>query len=320
MLMVLLLAVSLGRVEGVVKSDQLPLPGATVTLQTNPPMTRVTNVDGKYAIEGVPAGVYELTVALEGFDTAKGTVTVAGGKTAVPDTDLKMSTVSETLTLSCEFRLCSDEPPATRYDQPHCTDYEFDASLIDRVRSGDPSAIALARKRFESASTFYLKHALAAALLGTDRDAEFWKELVTHAEIALRFPPNGKLTPEYEQWAAARGFDAVKHQRIALTALLHLSHDARSRTLLHRALNSGNVDLADAAIRGFARQRDLSALPAIELVMKAFGGYKATMLAWNLVDYDHEDADKLAFTYIDESERESYLATRVDRDTRSNFP
>jgi hypothetical protein len=306
MLMVLLLAVSLGRVEGVVTTDHFPLPGAVVTLQMNPPRTRVTNVDGRYAIEGVPAGVYELTITLEGFDTAKGTITVAGGKTAVENAEL----IASPAPLSCDVSLCSDEPPATRYDQPQCADHELDALLIERIRSGDPSAIALARTRFENAFTFQQKHTLAGALLGTGRDSDFWKELVTHAEIALRLPPDTELATEYEQWAAAQGLHPQQHQRIALAALSHLSGDARSRTLLHRALNSGNVDVAEVAIQGFARQHDLSALPAIERVMKAFGGHSAIMLAWSLVDYDHEEADKLAFSYLDEAQRESYRQLR----------
>src|SRR5581483_4989504 len=62
-----------GRVEGKVTDPKgAVVAGAAVTqTETNLTFTAVTDKQGQFKIEGVPAGVYTLTVAAQGFSEAQ---------------------------------------------------------------------------------------------------------------------------------------------------------------------------------------------------------------------------------------------------------
>src|SRR5260221_7706037 len=96
---------------------------------------------------------------------------------------------------------CGQEPPATAWDLPFCTDLEFDASLLDNATHGDHSALELLQKRFETVLTYGERHHIAAALLHVaPDDRPYWNELNTHAENALRFQGDDEAASRLEDF------------------------------------------------------------------------------------------------------------------------
>ena len=75
-----------GRITGVVRSSetQRPLQGAQVFIQG----TRIgglTNTEGRYLIQNVPAGTHEVRVTIIGYSQGSTTVVVGAGQTATAD-------------------------------------------------------------------------------------------------------------------------------------------------------------------------------------------------------------------------------------------
>ncbi|MFQ5721478.1 MAG: TonB-dependent receptor domain-containing protein [Candidatus Aminicenantales bacterium] len=83
------------------------LPGSTVTLSGKKLMggTRsvVTDEEGKFRFPSLMPGEYEITVSLEGFQTAKRTrLKVSAGGTVIVDVTLEQATLEEAVTVSAE--------------------------------------------------------------------------------------------------------------------------------------------------------------------------------------------------------------------------
>jgi hypothetical protein len=98
--------VQTGSVTGLVKDESTAvLPGVTVTLtppaSASPPISVVTDGEGRYRFPSVPPGVYRLAIALDGFATYVETdLQVAVASTVALDVALKPSQVEETITVS----------------------------------------------------------------------------------------------------------------------------------------------------------------------------------------------------------------------------
>jgi hypothetical protein len=95
-----------GTIIGVVRDESnAVLPGVTVTL-TSPalpagPVSTSTNAQGEYRVVGLPPGVYELSITLQGFRTYKETdLRTSAGGTIERDVALKVAAVEETVTVS----------------------------------------------------------------------------------------------------------------------------------------------------------------------------------------------------------------------------
>src|SRR5216117_3291541 len=76
------------------------LPGAAVTtrqVDTNTTRTGVTNETGQFYVPSLPAGAYEVVIELQGFSTAKRTLTLRVGQEASADFALTIGAVSETV-------------------------------------------------------------------------------------------------------------------------------------------------------------------------------------------------------------------------------
>jgi hypothetical protein len=307
-MLLLVLALTAGKVEGVVTVGRSPLPGCSVTLGS----TVVTGKDGRYQFDHVPPGKHELMIVLEEFETVMTTIDVHGD-TTVPPIELRRSPTDAPI-IGCGLPVfCRDEVPETRTSLPLCADLEVDSSVAEAIRGRDPAAIALARKRFESAFTYRQKHYLARMLLGTaGDDSVMWNELHEHATNAVRYVRSTRgLTPEYLKWAAERGLDPSDYYSVASRALSYISEDPRSRTLLHQAIATDDYDLISTAIFGFASQKDLSALPVIEAALRRLPR-RAHELASSLAEYKSREADALALKYLSGSRRESYLRCRAE--------
>jgi hypothetical protein len=90
-------------ITGNVTTAGSALPGATVTI-TSPNMqgsrTTVTGDAGGYSFAGIPPGEYTVKVELEGMQAVTKRVNVGVGQSGRADADLKVSTVSEAITVT----------------------------------------------------------------------------------------------------------------------------------------------------------------------------------------------------------------------------
>ena len=78
------------------------------------------------------------------------------------------------------------ESPATRWDLPSCSEYEFNSALIESGEHGDGSAMELLRQRYAETFTYAERHRIASAIFGRIRDdSAIWNELLPDAENAV---------------------------------------------------------------------------------------------------------------------------------------
>jgi hypothetical protein len=100
----LLAQTSLATLRGKVTDQQGGvLPGVTVTArqtETNTTRSGATNEAGQFYLPSLPAGPYEITVELQGFSTAKRSVTLRVNQEATADFSLNVGAVAETVTVS----------------------------------------------------------------------------------------------------------------------------------------------------------------------------------------------------------------------------
>ncbi|MEQ1572958.1 MAG: TonB-dependent receptor [Vicinamibacterales bacterium] len=99
--------VQTGTVTGSISStDGLPLPGVMVgatSAALQGARTAVTDVNGVYALRGLPAGTYTITLALSSFQPATRTgVDVSVGGTTEVDATMSLATRTETITVTAE--------------------------------------------------------------------------------------------------------------------------------------------------------------------------------------------------------------------------
>jgi len=103
MMAVPLSAQTLGSLTGTVNFDNAPLPGATVTI-TSPALqgSRTTNTDvnGNYNFAALPPGQYAVQITMEGMEQATVPVRVSLGGTARADAALRLTAVSESVTVT----------------------------------------------------------------------------------------------------------------------------------------------------------------------------------------------------------------------------
>jgi outer membrane receptor protein involved in Fe transport len=116
-----------GALTGTVTSDGAPLPGATVTV-TSPQLigsrTVTSDANGNYNIAGLPPGDYTVRVELQGLQTVTRNTRVTLSGTARVDADLKVSAVTESITVTASA-------PATLETQEIQTN--FDAEMIENL-------------------------------------------------------------------------------------------------------------------------------------------------------------------------------------------
>lgn len=92
-----------GTLTGTVTSDGAPLPGATITA-TSPQLqgsrTAVSDANGNYNIAALPPGDYTVRIELQGLQTVTRNTRVTLSGTARVDADLKVSAVTESITVT----------------------------------------------------------------------------------------------------------------------------------------------------------------------------------------------------------------------------
>jgi hypothetical protein len=92
-----------GNLTGTVTSAGAALPGVTVTVSSpnlQGTRTAVTDSNGTYNLQGLPPGNYNVSFELSGMATVKNTAHVSPSQTARMDAELKVSAVTETITVT----------------------------------------------------------------------------------------------------------------------------------------------------------------------------------------------------------------------------
>lgn len=202
---------------------------------------------------------------------------------------------------------CGEEPPKTTWDLPLCTDTELDTCLLDNATHGDPSALQLLQKRFETAFTVGERHHIAALLLRVaPDDRPYWNELSAHAENAVRFFADETQLTAY---CGEHECEPERYMGVAERALQAISDDARSRPLLRRVLETDDVMHAQTAIDGLAHQHDESALSDIDAFLERHAEGSESW-ANALSGYGTEAADQIALKHLSKEAADGYREAR----------
>jgi hypothetical protein len=117
-----------GTISGVVSDGKAIVPGAMVTvrdLDTNATRTITTGEDGRFYFPGLPVGPYEITVEKAGFGKYRqGPVVLLLNQVAVVNVALKLSSMSETITVTADAPILNTSNPevGVRFDTKRLTD------------------------------------------------------------------------------------------------------------------------------------------------------------------------------------------------------
>jgi hypothetical protein len=135
-----------GQLTGVVRDTTgSVVPGATVTVSGATliaPRTVVTDKDGKYVVDGLPAGRYLVTAAFNGFEPTSKAIGV-GATAATLDLELAVSSVAERVTVTATKTGAADVQstpvaitvlPATASSRWECTPSKASRAWCRRSR------------------------------------------------------------------------------------------------------------------------------------------------------------------------------------------
>ena len=131
--------ITAGRLDGVARDEQgLVLPGVTVTLESPGLLgsrVAVTDVDGSFRFQGLPAGSYTMTFELGGFGTVvREDVTVNTGQTFTVNQTLGVAAVAETVTVT-------GESPVVDVKSSRFGGTFDDTAILEVPNSTDPHAM-----------------------------------------------------------------------------------------------------------------------------------------------------------------------------------
>ncbi len=131
--------ITAGRLDGVAQDEQgLVLPGVTVTLESDALLgsrVAVTDVDGSFRFQGLPAGSYTMTFELGGFATVvREGVTVITGQTFTVNQTLSVAAVAETVTVT-------GESPVVDVKSSRFGGTFDDTAILEVPNSTDPHAM-----------------------------------------------------------------------------------------------------------------------------------------------------------------------------------
>ena len=131
--------ITAGRLDGVARDEQgLVLPGVTVTFESPGLLgsrVAVTDVDGSFRFQGLPAGSYTMTFELGGFGTVvREDVTVNTGQTFTVNQTLAVAAVAETVTVT-------GESPVVDVKSSRFGGTFDDTAILEVPNSTDPHAM-----------------------------------------------------------------------------------------------------------------------------------------------------------------------------------
>src|SRR5215470_14178159 len=117
-----------GTISGVVSDGTATVPGAVVILRdvnTNATHNMTTETDGRFYFPGLPVGPYEIAIEKPGFSKYRqGPIVLLLNQVAVVNVTLKLSMVSETVTVTADAPLLNTSNPevGVRFDTKRLTD------------------------------------------------------------------------------------------------------------------------------------------------------------------------------------------------------
>ena len=131
--------ITAGRLDGVAQDEQgLVLPGVTVTLESDALLgsrVAVTDIDGSFRFQGLPAGSYTMTFELGGFGTVvREDITVITGQTFTVNQTLSVAAVAETVTVT-------GESPVVDVKSSRFGGTFDDTAILEVPNSTDPHAM-----------------------------------------------------------------------------------------------------------------------------------------------------------------------------------
>ncbi|MDE3260433.1 MAG: carboxypeptidase regulatory-like domain-containing protein [Acidobacteriota bacterium] len=131
--------ITAGRLDGAAQDEQgLVLPGVTVTLESDALLgsrVAVTDVDGSFRFQGLPAGSYTMTFELGGFATVvREDITVITGQTFTVNQTLSVAAVAETVTVT-------GESPVVDVKSSRFGGTFDDTAILEVPNSTDPHAM-----------------------------------------------------------------------------------------------------------------------------------------------------------------------------------
>jgi Carboxypeptidase regulatory-like domain len=117
-----------GTISGTVTDGTATVPGAVVTvrdLDTNATHNMTTDVDGRFYFPGLPVGPYEVEIQKQGFGKyQRGPIVLMLNQVAVLNVTLKLSSISETVTVTADAPLLNTSNPevGVLFDTKRLTD------------------------------------------------------------------------------------------------------------------------------------------------------------------------------------------------------
>ena len=131
--------ITAGRLDGAAQDEQgLVLPGVTVTLESDALLgsrVAVTDIDGSFRFQGLPAGSYTMTFELGGFGTVvREDITVITGQTFTVNQTLSVAAVAETVTVT-------GESPVVDVKSSRFGGTFDDTAILEVPNSTDPHAM-----------------------------------------------------------------------------------------------------------------------------------------------------------------------------------
>jgi hypothetical protein len=230
--------------------------------------------------------------------------TVKGRVVFDDDAELRFPATVETFTTGCII-FCSDKSPVTPFEQPLCAEYEESSELIQLATLGDRAAIAQLQERYRTTFTYAERHRIAAALLRrASNDREYWNELATRMEEAIRFADDDH-EQEFLAFCIARGVEPGDYRLMTLTAMEEAAMDRRARPFLLRAMESKDDFLARHTLSLVMGLADESLLPRIEKALERFPSG-----AFSLLWFRSDAADRIAKKFLSADDWEEYEEQR----------
>ena len=138
-----------GALTGTVTQAGTNLPGVTVTISSpglQGTRTTVTNENGDYNFSAIPPGQYKVTYSLSGLTDVTKNVTVSLVETQRVDTDMKMSAVSEAITVTANQTTVMETPQIeTNYKQAAVNRLPINRKQAPSAETGATASFRLRR-------------------------------------------------------------------------------------------------------------------------------------------------------------------------------
>jgi hypothetical protein len=255
-------------VRGTIEHEGAPLPGVTVTLLDGHYNvgTVITNVHGRFEFASAGPGRHSVEATLEGFVPIEVAVTLSGADVDIGTQQMVLSSVSETITLSCGT-------PCDGSGEISCKEYELHRALEDEALSGDAVAMDYLQRAFDRTQFDDERARLASFLAGAleNRHERYVEYFRGDAEAILSWfeREDGKFDPAHPDWieyCEYHGIDpADEYYRLESSlAFLISSWDPIASSYATRIVRAPVAELMSLAVLYAGLTCDATVLDAID--------------------------------------------------------